>query len=207
MIKSIAVKALNVSSHQTDQPVNVLKVSWVIHSRVAIVYLMFAQQVIPALNPSSVSVDGVKSAAKALSVGLEPFAIEIQINVFANRSLSETLITFACLVSFKRTMTNSQECKKKFLPAIQAPSCEPGCGENAHCEYGITNQCACNPGTVGNPYISCGVQKKMSCNDAACGLGAECREHGGLIECSCVAGFTGNPYVQCHGMIFVFFIY
>lgn len=41
----------------------------------------------------------------------------------------------------------------------------------------------------------------MTCKDAACGLGAECREHGGQIECSCVPGFAGNPYVQCLGKI------
>lgn len=61
---------------------------------------MCVQPVIPALSRSSVLADGVKSVAKVLSAGLEPYAIEIQINVFANRSLSGILITFACLVSF-----------------------------------------------------------------------------------------------------------
>lgn len=36
------------------------------------------------------------------------------------------------------------------------PLCVPGCGVNAHCVYGVPNQCQCNPGFTGNPYSVCG---------------------------------------------------
>lgn len=40
--------------------------------------------------------------------------------------------------------------------AILPPLCVPGCGVNAHCTYGVPNQCQCNPGFTGNPYSVCG---------------------------------------------------
>lgn len=86
------------------------------------------------------------------------------------------------------------------MPPIQAPSCSPGCGPNAHCEYGlIENKCVCNPGTNGNPYYEgCSQAEKKTCLTTQCGLGAECREGFNTIECLCPSGYAGNPYVQCH---------
>jgi hypothetical protein len=85
------------------------------------------------------------------------------------------------------------------LAAVVAPVCSPVCGTNAHCEYGVINQCVCNAGTVGNPYEGCGPQEKKSCSTTACGIGAECREGINNVECVCPQGFAGNPYVQCQG--------
>jgi hypothetical protein len=84
--------------------------------------------------------------------------------------------------------------------AIIAPACAPGCGENAHCEYGDTNRCVCNPGTSGNPYSGCGAQEK-TCATTACGVAAECRQTLSAVECVCPIGFAGNPYVHCQGML------
>ena len=86
-----------------------------------------------------------------------------------------------------------------FFSAYEPPACSPACGTNAHCEYGIVNQCICNAGTSGNPYEGCGPQEKKSCSALACGPGAECREGISSAECSCPPGFKGNPYVQCEG--------
>ncbi|KAJ8890121.1 hypothetical protein PR048_009628 [Dryococelus australis] len=83
------------------------------------------------------------------------------------------------------------------MPPVIAPACSPGCGTNAHCEYGLVNQCVCNPGMNGNPYESCSVQERKSCSTAVCGLGARCREGINSIECFCPPGFGGNPYVLC----------
>lgn len=87
---------------------------------------------------------------------------------------------------------------KNFFTAIIAPICDPACGKNAHCEYGITNRCVCNPGTNGNPYEGCGVQEKKSCSTTLCGEGAQCREGFNSVECLCPPGFAGNPYIKCH---------
>lgn len=85
------------------------------------------------------------------------------------------------------------------MPPITGPACDPLCGTNAHCEYGlITNSCVCNSGTSGNPYEGCGTQKKISCSTIQCAPGAECREGLNSVECVCPSGYVGNPYVQCH---------
>lgn len=80
-----------------------------------------------------------------------------------------------------------------------APVCSPACGINAHCQYGVINQCVCNAGTSGNPYEGCGLHEKMSCSTIACGVGAECRESINNVECVCPQGLAGNPYVRCQG--------
>lgn len=83
------------------------------------------------------------------------------------------------------------------LVAFTEPICDPGCGENAHCEYGIMNRCICNSGTTGNPYDACRVEEKKSCATTQCGRGALCKEIFKTIECVCPSGFDGNPYVIC----------
>lgn len=83
--------------------------------------------------------------------------------------------------------------------AIMEPTCEPRCGQNAHCRYGIiSNECVCHPGTVGNPYEICGAQAKNTCAQTQCGIGAECRQIDGRVECICPIGFTGNAFISCH---------
>lgn len=86
--------------------------------------------------------------------------------------------------------------------AITLPSCYPGCGINAHCEYDIFNEnkCVCNSGYVGNPYEECDSEPKKFCSNMVCGTGALCKEKFDSVECSCPLGFKGNPYVQCVGM-------
>jgi len=54
------------------------------------------------------------------------------------------------------------------LIASTPPSCFPGCGQNAHCEYGQKNRCVCNEGTSGNPYEVCGAQER-TCSGTQCG--------------------------------------
>ncbi|CAG2055426.1 unnamed protein product, partial [Timema podura] len=83
------------------------------------------------------------------------------------------------------------------MPPFVYPLCAPGCGKNAHCEYGIVNQCVCNAGTSGNPYEGCGSQVKKSCSTTICGVGAQCKEGINSVECVCPRGFNGNPYVHC----------
>ena len=84
--------------------------------------------------------------------------------------------------------------------AIEPPKCEPACGTNSHCEYGLTeSKCVCNPGTSGNPYHGCGVQEKSDCSDASCGIGAQCSTGPNAVECVCPPGYAGNPYIQCYG--------
>lgn len=83
--------------------------------------------------------------------------------------------------------------------AITIPSCEPLCGQNAHCQYGlISNECVCNAGLTGNPYEVCGAQKKMTCSQSECGVNADCRQGPESIECVCAMGYVGNPFVQCN---------
>lgn len=82
--------------------------------------------------------------------------------------------------------------------AISAPVCDPTCGPNAHCEYGLTNRCVCDPGQSGNPYEGCGAQERTTCDPQTCGVGAECRESARGISCICPSGYIGNPHVQCH---------
>lgn len=85
--------------------------------------------------------------------------------------------------------------------AISMPSCYPGCGINAHCEYDIfsENKCVCNSGFIGNPYDECDSQSTKSCSNMTCGIGALCKETLNSIECYCPSGFKGNSYVQCVG--------
>lgn len=84
------------------------------------------------------------------------------------------------------------------MPPIEQAKCSPGCGENAHCEYGLgQSRCACNPGTFGNPYEGCGAQSKNVCQPNSCGPNAECRAVGNHISCLCPQGFSGNPYIGC----------
>lgn len=86
------------------------------------------------------------------------------------------------------------------LTAISAPACNPDCGRNAHCEYGIVNQCVCNTGTTGNPYEGCSKVETKTCRTTQCGDSAECRELYNNVECVCPAGFGGNPYVGCRDL-------
>lgn len=88
-----------------------------------------------------------------------------------------------------------------FFIAITTPSCTPGCGINAHCEYDVFNEnkCVCNPGSVGNPYEECDFHPTKSCSNMTCGTGALCKEKFNSVECYCPPGFKGNPYVQCAG--------
>ncbi|SPP80067.1 blast:Fibrillin-1, partial [Drosophila guanche] len=84
------------------------------------------------------------------------------------------------------------------MPPIEMAKCSPGCGDNAHCEYGLgQSRCACNPGTYGNPYEGCGAQSKNVCQPNSCGPHAECRAVGNHITCLCPQGFSGNPHVGC----------
>lgn len=85
--------------------------------------------------------------------------------------------------------------------AIEPPKCEPACGTNSHCEYGLTkSECVCNPGTSGNPYQGCGVQEKSDCSSAHCGIGAQCSVGpNGAPECICPPGYSGIPYIECYG--------
>lgn len=84
------------------------------------------------------------------------------------------------------------------MPPFVAPSCQPNCGRNAHCEYGLINQCVCAPGTSGNPYEGCQIQEKQSCENTICGAEAQCRQGFNSIDCVCPPGYAGNPYVSCH---------
>lgn len=84
-----------------------------------------------------------------------------------------------------------------FFVAIERPRCQPGCGKNAHCEYGLVNQCVCNTGTIGNPYEICERIEKKTCNQNSCGPNAFCKESFNGIECLCNRGFIGNPYILC----------
>ena len=87
-----------------------------------------------------------------------------------------------------------------FSVAIQPPHCDPFCGKNAHCEYGLQeSKCICNPGTSGNPYHGCDVQEKSDCSTAVCGKDAHCNAGPNAVECLCPSGFAGNPYIQCFG--------
>lgn len=88
------------------------------------------------------------------------------------------------------------------VSAKTGPVCEPNCGKNAHCEYGLltSNQCVCNSGTIGNPYESCSketVPERKRCSPAACGANAECQETFNGIDCVCKHGFIGNAYIEC----------
>lgn len=84
-----------------------------------------------------------------------------------------------------------------FILAITPPACEPKCGKNAHCEYGLLNQCVCNPGTNGNPYEGCEQELKKTCATISCGRSAECHESYNNAECVCPSGFAGNPNYEC----------
>lgn len=78
------------------------------------------------------------------------------------------------------------------------PLCVPGCGKNAHCEYGQPNRCICNTGYSGNPYESCvSQQDKATCSTTQCGTNAQCRQGSRRVDCVCPIGFRGNPYVEC----------
>ncbi|XP_014478673.1 PREDICTED: fibrillin-1-like [Dinoponera quadriceps] len=84
------------------------------------------------------------------------------------------------------------------MPPIQPPRCDPACGKNAHCEYGLQeSKCICNPGTSGNPYHGCGIQQKSDCSKGLCGRDAHCNAGPNAVECLCPPGFAGNPYIQC----------
>lgn len=85
------------------------------------------------------------------------------------------------------------------MPPIEPPKCSPNCGENAHCEYDLSDfKCVCNPGTSGNPYQGCGIQKKSECSRSMCGKNAQCHASPNAVECLCAPGYAGNPYIQCH---------
>lgn len=79
------------------------------------------------------------------------------------------------------------------------PLCTPGCGSNAHCEYGEPNRCVCNGGYSGNPYKACESEeeKKADCSTTKCGSGAQCRQGVNRVDCVCPVGYQGNPYVEC----------
>lgn len=83
--------------------------------------------------------------------------------------------------------------------AVTPPLCTPGCGNNAHCEYGQPNRCICNTGYSGNPYESCESEEeeKADCATTKCGTNAECRQGTNRVDCVCPVGFQGNPYVEC----------
>ncbi|KAF5291111.1 hypothetical protein FQA39_LY14353 [Lamprigera yunnana] len=101
--------------------------------------------------------------------------------------------------------TNKCVCRPSFIgnpdliciPPIEKPICQPTCGYNAHCEYGIMNQCVCDAGTTGNPYTECNVVEKLTCALANCGIGAKCKEQFNNVECYCPPGYNGNPYIEC----------
>ena len=86
-----------------------------------------------------------------------------------------------------------------FFLAVTPPLCTPGCGANAHCEYGQPNRCVCNTGYSGNPYESCASEedKKADCSTTKCGTGAECRQGINRVDCVCPVGYQGNPYMEC----------
>ena len=84
------------------------------------------------------------------------------------------------------------------VPPVVPPLCSPGCGANAHCEYGLPNRCVCNGGASGNPYESCGPQER-SCDATKCGVFAECKQGVNRVDCVCPVGYQGNPYVSCEG--------
>lgn len=84
------------------------------------------------------------------------------------------------------------------MPPVTIPTCQPACGKNAHCEYGLfENVCICNSGTFGNPYDNCQTEKSRKCTDKSCGANAVCIQ-GSNIECQCKPGFNGNPYTNCY---------
>ena len=83
------------------------------------------------------------------------------------------------------------------MPPISPPICDPKCGLNAHCEYGIPNHCICNSNTNGNPYEKCVTDELKSCKSTQCGISAKCKETFSSVECECPLGYTGNPYVEC----------
>lgn len=81
--------------------------------------------------------------------------------------------------------------------AISPPACEPGCGENSHCEYGQTNACKCDKGFTGNPYKKCLPRRQITCAKASCGINAVCQQTKSHVECLCPPGYVGNPNLQC----------
>lgn len=89
-------KVLSVLSLPTVLPVSVSKDSLEIPSQAVTACLMSAQLPTPALILSSVLEEGAKNDVKESSAESELFATKIPTNVFANLSLSETQITFAC---------------------------------------------------------------------------------------------------------------
>lgn len=84
------------------------------------------------------------------------------------------------------------------MPPITMPTCAPGCGINAHCEYGLVeNVCSCNAGTFGNPYEGCQTENIRKCEKTSCGKNAICLNGITSVECQCKSGFYGNPYTSC----------
>ncbi|GBN12717.1 Fibrillin-2 [Araneus ventricosus] len=81
------------------------------------------------------------------------------------------------------------------VPPLLPPLCVPGCGVNAHCTYGVPNQCQCNPGFTGNPYSVCGTSQR--CEETRCGTNANCIEGPNRLDCVCPAGLQGNPFLGC----------
>ena len=80
------------------------------------------------------------------------------------------------------------------MPPIGPPVCDPGCGANAHCEYGQSNTCQCNAGYVGNPYTGCKSSQNLdsSCSTLKCGPNAICSMVSGTPECICTKGYSGK---------------
>ncbi|XP_071552987.1 uncharacterized protein [Panulirus ornatus] len=84
------------------------------------------------------------------------------------------------------------------VPPVTPPLCTPGCGGNAHCEYGQPNRCICNTGYSGNPYVSCESEEDSAdCATTKCGTSAQCRQGANRVDCVCPVGYRGNPYVEC----------
>ncbi|ROT61478.1 hypothetical protein C7M84_020730 [Penaeus vannamei] len=122
------------------------------------------------------STAAARSAARASSAASAPSVTRTPTSASACPSSSAILTCSACLVT------------------ITPPLCTPGCGANAHCEYGEPNRCVCNTGYSGNPYASCASEdQKGRLPTTRCGTSAECRQGVNRVDCVCPVGYQGNP--------------
>ena len=120
-------------------------------------------------------------------------------NCDANASCTNTVgsYTCACNTGF---VGNGRDCVET------KDTCNPGCGENAHCQEKRIGQgrwarkqstCKCNDGYQGDPLQGCVDTDECTANANPCDENEKCHNHDGGFKCKCAPGYERDSNGNC----------